>query len=347
MPKLPGLIFILLLTNIAGFSQYNQTARQRRDSIRAEYIEEFPNDFSVWPMLKYRALSFSIEDAKEDGPAIIFNPNNNLKVGAGFYVFELSFEISFPIPIAVRNEDLYGKTKSTDLHLNLLTKSISLDLYYQRYSGYYKDDEGVEVPPGETYPQRPDIVTRNLGFSAFYVWNNKKFSIRSSYNYADRQKRSAGSFILYGTINSFNVEGDSAILSRVNQQQLGEGLDFSRLQYTSFSLAPGYSYNLVLKRVFMNGTFAIGPAHHWIYYQAENVKGHYDILFNTTYTLRLAAGYSGNRFFTGAGIVLQTRVVKFENMRFESSSSVLRVVVGYRFREKSFLKKRPLEEIKM
>lgn len=294
-------------------------------------------------MLKYRALSFSIEDKNQEQPAVIFNPNNDFKMGAGFYLFEVSFEVSFSVPIAVRDESIYGESKATDLQINIVSKSIGLDLYYQKYSGFFKDDERVTIPTGEAYPQRPDIITRNIGLSAFYVWNNKKFSIRSSYNYADRQKKSAGSFILYGTINAFSVEGDSAILSTSNQSELGEGSDFARLRYTTFSLAPGYSYNLVLNRVFVNGTFALGPAHHWIYYQAETGKGHYDILFNSSYTLRLAAGYSGNRFFTGAGMVLQSRVVKFENIRFENSTSVFRLLVGYRFREKGFLKKRLFE----
>lgn len=333
-----GLLIVLLLVSITSFSQFNQ-ARQRRDSVRAIYIEEFPDDFSIWPLLKYRALTFSIQDKKQKEPAVVFNPNNDFKLGAGFYLFELSFEVSLSVPIAVRDEAIYGESKATDLQINMLTKSFGLDLYYQKYAGFYKDDPSIKIPPGDSYPIRPDIDTRNFGLSAFYVWNNKKFSIRSSYNYADRQKKSAGSFILYGTINAFSVTGDSAILSTPTQEEFGVGSDFVRLRYTTFSLAPGYSYNLVLKRVFFNGTFAIGPAHHWVYYRGEEGKGHHDIVFNSSYTLRLAAGYSGHRFFTGAGVVIQSRTVKFQDVRFENSTSVFRLLVGYRFREKGFLKR--------
>lgn len=340
MRKRFGLFVVFLLVSLTGFSQYNLTARQRSDSIRAEYIKEYPDDFGIWPMLKYRALSFSIDDKNEKQPSVTFNPNNDFKLGAGFYLFELTFEVSFSVPIAVRDESIYGKSSATDLQINMLSKSIGLDLYYQKYSGFYKDDESVSIPSGEAYPQRPDIFTRNFGVSAFYVWNSEKFSIRSSYNYADRQKKSAGSFILYGTINAFRVAGDSSILSATNQVEFGEGSDFTRLRYTTFSLAPGYSYNLVLKRVFVNGTFALGPAHHWIYYRNKTGNEHYDILFNNTYTLRLAVGYNGNRFFAGTGIVLQSRVVTFQNIRFENSTSVFRLLAGYRFREKGFLKKR-------
>lgn len=340
MLRRPILLLILTLTSIAGFSQFNQAARERKDSIRAHYLETYPDDFAIWPMLKYKALSFNIENKKEDHPSITYKPNNDFKMGAGFYLFDISFEVSFSVPIAVRDEAIYGTSKATDLQINMLGTSVGIDLYYQKYTGFYKDKEGVTMLPGEAYPLRPDITTRNVGGSAFYVWNNKKFSIRSSFNYADRQKKSAGSFILYGTINSFRVAGDSSILSASDQQSFGEDSNFSLLRYTTFSLAPGYSYNLVLKRVFLNGTFALGPAHHWIYYQSEVEKGHYDILFNSTYTLRLAAGYSGSRFFAGTGLVLQSRVVSFQNIRVESSSSIFRLLVGYRFQENGFMKKR-------
>jgi hypothetical protein len=346
MIRRAGTLCLLLLLSFASFSQYNQTVRQRRDSVRAQYIEEFPDNFSVWPFLKYRALSFSISDKNQKKPAVVFNPNNDFKLGAGFYLFELSFEVSISVPIAVRDKSIYGESKATDLQVNMLTKSFGLDLYYQKYSGFYEDDEGIKIPPGVSYPLRPDIVTRNLGASAFYVWNNRKFSIRSSYNYADRQKKSAGSFILYGTINTFSLAADSAILSASKQTEFGSYTDFSHLRYTTFSLAPGYSYNLVLKRLFFNGTIAVGPAHHWVYYRPEIGRGHYDVIFNNSYTLRLATGYNGHRFFTGAGIVVQSRVLKFQDIRFENSTSVFRLVIGYRFHEKGFLKKRYFDFLK-
>lgn len=326
-----------LLSSLTGQAQFN---KQVRDSIRMHYIEEFHDYYSIWPMLKYRSLDFAIENKNREGNRISFNPNGNYKIGAGFHLFELSVEVSFAIPIAVRDEDIFGKTTSRDLQINMLTKSAGLDLYYQRYTGFYKNDRANQPLPGTPYPQRPDIETRNLGGSGFYVWNNKKFSIRSSYNYADRQVKSAGSFIIYGTINSFSVKGDSAILSANARQEFGEGADFIDLRYTTFSIAPGYSYNLVLKRFFINGTAAIGPAHHWVHYQTENGTEENDIVFNSSYTIRVGAGYSGHRFFTGAGFVLQSRVLTYQDIRFENSTSVFRLLVGYRFREKGFLKRR-------
>lgn len=316
-----------------------QLTKQIRDSIRSHYIEEFHEHYAIWPMLKYRSLDFAIENKNGEGNRISFNPNSNYKLGAGFHLFDLSIEATFSIPIAVRNQEIYGKTSSRDLQINMLTKSSGLDLYYQRYTGFYKNDRARQPLPGDSYPLRPDIETRNLGGSAFYVWNNKKFSIRSSYNFADRQVKSAGSFIIYGTINAFSVKGDSAIISANHRQDFGAGADFVDLRYTTFSIAPGYSYNLVLKRFFVNGTLAIGPAHHWVHYRTEGGAEENDIVFNSSYTIRVGTGYSGPRFFTGAGFVLQSRVLTYQDIRFENSTSVFRLMVGYRFKERGFLQK--------
>jgi hypothetical protein len=335
------LLLVLVTTSASVQAQFN---KQVRDSIRSYYIEEFHEYFSVWPMLKYRSLDFAIEKKNGEGNRISFNPNGEYKLGAGFHLFELSIEVSFAIPIAIRNEELYGKSTSRDLQINMLTKAWGLDLYYQRYTGFYKNDRDNPPPPNEPFPLRPDIMTRNYGVSGFYVWNNKKFSIRSSYNFSDRQVKSAGSFIVYGTINAFSVTGDSVILSPAAQQDFGEGSDFVDLRYTTFSVAPGYSYNLVLKRFFINGTVALGPAHHWVHYRTENGTEVNDIVFNSSYTIRVGAGYSGPRFFTGAGFVLQSRVLTYQDIRFENSTSVFRLLLGYRFKEKGFLK-RPIWEI--
>lgn len=330
-------VIVFLFGSATLQAQFN---KQARDSVRAHYIEEFHEHYSIWPMLKYRSLDFAIERKDGEGNRISFNPNGDYKLGAGFHLFELSIEVSFAIPIAVRNEDIYGTTKSRDLQINMLTKAWGLDLYYQRYTGFYKNDRDNPPLSGMPYPQRPDIEMQNLGGSAFYVWNNKKFSIRSSYNYADRQIKSAGSFIVYGTINSFSLKGDSAILAANVRQDFGEGADFVNLRYTTLSIAPGYSYNLVLKRFFINGTLAIGPAHHWVHYRTESGVEENDIVFNSSYTVRVGVGYSGPRFFTGAGFVLQSRVLTYQDIRFENSTSVFRLLVGYRFKEKGFLKRR-------
>jgi hypothetical protein len=318
----------------------NLFAQQKIDSLRAHYIQEYPNHFFIWPVVKYRSLSFEVRDADRNRNKVLFRPNNAASLGVGLYLFEIGIELTFAVPVEERAKEIYGKTKARDLQLNVLTKSWGIDLYRQRYTGFYKDDTRVKIPASQPYPQRPDIETRNFGVSGVYVLNNKKFSLRSAYNYAERQLRSEGSFIGYGTLNSFKLNADSSLLGANTLKGFGIGADFKDLRYTTLSIAPGYSYTLTVNKVFINGTLTIGPAHHWVYFRGADDKDRYDISFNATYSLRLAAGYNSDRIFGGLGLVVQSRVVKFEDVRFENSSQTLRFLIGYRFRERGILEKR-------
>jgi hypothetical protein len=327
----------LLLVSIILCSQV-VSAQRAVDSLRAYYIQEYPNHFFVWPVLKHRTLTFDISDREDENKSISFKPNNTASMGFGMYIFEVGVEVAFAIPINEEQKQIFGESHSRDLQVNVLTKSWGVDLYFQKYSGFYKDDQRVKSAIDG--PNRADISTRNFGVAGFYVFNHREFSLRSSYNYSERQLKRRGSFILYGTINAFKADADSAMLSPAIRAGLGNGSDFEDITCTTLSVAPGYSYNYVWRKFFINGTLTVGPAHHWVFYREEDGTEHYDISFNATTYLRLGVGYNSDRFFGGLGFVIQSRAVTFEDIRFESASSTFRIMLGYRFKEKGFLQKR-------
>lgn len=313
---------------------------QSVDSLRAYYIQEYPDHFFIWPVLKQRSLTFDIQDKEEKERKIEFIPNNRFTFGAGFYVFDLGFEVTFAIPLNEDSKAIYGESSARDLQLNILSKKWGADVYYQKYAGFYMKDSDAPVPKGDPYPQRSDLVTRNYGVSGVYIFNHRKFSLRSSFTYAERQLRSKGSVLLYGTINSFKLSADSALLEPSVQNSVGNGSGFSAMRYTTVSIAPGYSYNLVWRKFFLNGTVAIGPAHHWIKYADESGQIRDDISINSSGIARIALGYNSDRFFGGLGFSAQTRIVKFEEVRVSNSTNLFKILVGYRFKEFGLLKKR-------
>lgn len=247
------------------------------------------------------------------------------------------------MPLSQENTRIYGETRDRDWQINMLSRKWGADLYYQKYEGFYKKDSRVAIPSGEPFPQRPDLQTRNFGLSGFYVFNHRRFSLRSSFNFADRQIRSQGSFIVYGTINSFKTKEDSVLLSPQVQADIGQGSAFSVLQYTTLSIAPGYSHNFIWRKFFLNTTLITGPAHHWIVYRDGAGDLHHDISINSTAVVRLAFGYSNDRWFCGTSFSSQARIVKFEEVRVSNNTSLFRLQVGFRFAEKGILKKKVWE----
>lgn len=309
------------------------------DSLRSVYIQSFPDHFFIWPVLKQRSLNFEMNSLSED-KSLTYRSNKPFSFGVGMYLFELGVELTFAIPADEKNKMIYGESDARDLQLNIIGKKWGGDLYVQKYSGFYIEDQDKNIAPGMPYDQRDDIDTRNFGAAINYTFNNQKFSFRSAYNFADRQLRSAGSFLLFGALNSFKVTADSAIIGKDFESQYGKAAFVKTVTTTSLSIAPGYTYSVIYKGFFLNGTLALGPAHNWLYYEREDGSTKNDIRFNAYVAARIGIGYNGEHVFGGVTFVNQTRNAKFEELELTSSFGTFKILIGYRFRESGILKKR-------
>lgn len=311
---------------------------QKRDSDRNIYIERFPDYFFVWPLIKQRTNQFEIQQATNSANKLAYRPNNSVGMGFGLYVFEVGAELTFAVPLAAERESLYGKTTATDLQLNLLGKNWGLDLFYQNYRGFYVSDPNQKIPAGLPLPQRPDTRTQNLGINGIYAFN-KKFSLRSAYNFSERQRKSAGSLMLTGTLNFFDVDMDSAAYGSKYHATLGANNAFDRLNMNTASISPGYSHTFVYKNFFVNGSLSVGPAVHWVDYSVDLRVSTVAVL-NSFVDLRIGIGYNGKRFFSGINMVGQARSAKFSGIQFIHASNTVKIVIGYRFNEVGFLKRK-------
>ncbi|HWA35719.1 MAG TPA: DUF4421 family protein [Cyclobacteriaceae bacterium] len=311
---------------------------QKPDSVPNLYIKSYSDKFFLWPVLKQRTLSFEIQNPKQIGNSVNFKPNNAYGLGLGMYLFDLGIELVFAVPVEKDKELSRGKTTAQDIQLNIISRKWGGDIFYQRYNGFYLDNPDSPVNGG-AYPQRPDVQTQNIGATAFYVFNSEKFSLRSAFTFADRQLKSSGSFLLSTGFNAFRFTADSVVVNNHYATRIGLVNPFTQLDHQTLSFAPGYSYNLVVKKFFLNGTFSLGPAIHWISYEyaADNRVSHTTV--NTFADFRLAFGYSTDRFFTGVTFATQTRNARFEDIQFSNSSGTYRLLFGFRFQEVGILKK--------
>jgi hypothetical protein len=337
-----GACILIFICNVVVAQDITTTSTipHEYDSIRSYYIKRFPNHFFIYPVIKQRSLNFELERINEPDDIIAFKPNNTYSLGAGFYLFELGFEVAFAIPLKEKSIGIYGESDARDIQLNILSKKWGVDLFYQKYSGFYLIDSNNPVQPDQPYPQRPDLDSRNYGITGIYVFNNRKFSFRSAYNFVERQVFSKGSLLLFSSLSSFRVLADSSIIGHTQRDRFASNVWFKKLQYATLSLAPGYTYSVVYKGFFLNGSLSIGPAHHWIAYQLDNGPERYQTSINTFIATRIGLGYNGERMFGGITFITQGSNVKFEDVRFSNNNGAFKILIGYRFRESGFLKKR-------
>lgn len=321
----------------ATVQEPKNSANDQDDSLRNIYIQRFPDHFFIWPVLKRRSLSFEMR-SENDRQKIKYSPNNAFTFGLGAYLFDLALEITGNIPLDEKSRTTYGESSAHDFQINALTRSWGLDLFRQKYDGYYVDDPDISYAKGDPYPQRPDIEARNFGVTLLYVFTPTRYSLKSAFNFAERQIKSGGSFLMTSTVSSFKVAGDSALLEDKYQTEFGNGSDFNTTRNTTFSIAPGYAYTYVHRNVFISGALMVGPAHNWIYHASDTEEKN-DIKINTFTSVRFGVGYSGDRFFGGVNYVLQSRAARFDDIRLVSATSTFRFLLGYRFSEFGILKK--------
>ncbi len=307
---------------------------------RSQYIKSYPDKFFIWPVLKQRKLDFDLKNVEGEEQTLQYRTNKPYSLGVGMYLFELGFEIAFAIPLDEQSKRIYGESESRDVQLNVLGRRWGADLFYQRYSGFYIDDTKNVVPASMPYPQRPDIITRNLGLSVNRIFNHNKFSFRSAYNFVDRQLTSAGSFIVFASFDNILTKGDSAIIGSAHAENFQTASQVRSIRSSNLGVAPGYTYSLIYKGFFINGTLAIGPAHNWMTYELEDGTDDSRLRFSAMVTARIALGYNGDRIFGGLTFSNQGRNVKFENVQLSNSQSAFKILVGYRFGETGILTKR-------
>jgi len=314
-------------------------AQSPQDSLRNIYIRKYPDRFFIWPVIKHRSLSFDVSSEKQPDDVLSFQPNNSYSIGVGAYLFDISAEVSLSIPLDEKSTNRFGASETRDLSTSLLGSNWGIDAFVQRYESFYLSNPSPKVPANQSYPVRSDIRLTNFGGSGLYIFNRNKFSLWSAYNFSERQLKSKGSALIAWTINNVHLTADSVVLSSPYLARLKTNTNFNDVRYATFSVAPGYSYNVVWKKLFFNASLAVGPAHHWVYYVGGDGIPHYDIAINTFVDARLALGYSSDRWFGGVTFVSQSRAVKFEEITLETQSNSFRMLVGYRIVKKGFMKK--------
>jgi Domain of unknown function (DUF4421) len=327
-------LLLFILVTIATEGQHSP------DSTRSMYIQKFPDQFFIWPLFKKRSLSFDIRNG--DNEKIKYKPNNSFSLGLGVYLFEISAEISFEVPINEKSQSTFGSTDAREFHINFLGNNWGVDVFRQKYNGFYFTDPAGSSP--DVIIKRPDIELTNTGINAIYAFNKKKFSLKAAYNYSERQLISGGSFIATGNLNTFRLFADSVILTKQSAPQ-STNSDLLLMRYTTISVAGGYTYTLVYRSFFLNGALSVGPAHNWILYSRPGGEDKYDMAVNTFSDIRFSLGYNSDRFFGGMSLVSQSRNIRFDDIQFANTNTFAKLLIGYRFNEVGILKKRAKDYI--
>lgn len=309
------------------------------DSTRDHYIESYRDRFYLKPIYTIRNLKMVIRSRATDSK-INYLPNGNAYFGLGIYFFDIGVEGSIKLPENADSYNIFGKTEFFDFQSNIYAKKWGADIAIQQYDGFYIKNpffHYMNWQPGDPLPQRPDLEVNQVLINGFYFLNHRKFSYRSAYNQADRQRKSGGTILIGINFVNQEISADTSLIPGESQNLYNKS-KFNNSHLTALGILGGYTYTFVKHDFYLNFSLTAGPAHVWSEYQEYSdlkYKNHVTPLLN----FRGALGYNSPRWFAGLTYVNQQSNLLSQNLDIKVESGNIKLFFGYRFKEVGILKK--------
>ncbi|NIJ44975.1 hypothetical protein FHR24_001414 [Wenyingzhuangia heitensis] len=319
--KLNRYILYLLLF----FISFVHAQKRNKDSL---YIKTFKEYFAIKLSSSNNAKSFTITSPNTE---YTLSPQSKQIPKIGLNYQFISVQITLPIINYINNFDSRkGKTKTTDIGLNIFMPHWHHYFLYQKTEGYYlkNTQDFIENwnPKKDDYIQFSDMVYREYsGVSTFAL--NPNFSLKSLTNQSEKQRLSLGSFVPSIAYKYYTINNQETVTAN-NGKQNSNNLEFI--------LHLGYMYNYVLtKSIFLSAGVSVGPGYKYTKLSINNNNietstNHNNFLQTETY---FTLGYDNSRFY--GGFNLSQKFDKYFQKRSTSTlieeKLKLNLYFGYRF----------------
>lgn len=337
-------VFLLFLF---VFLAHELACQSRDDSTELDYDPAYIIDHQYELAIKQLAVLKSVSIQHVDNNSdlgLIYKPNENLNLGFGLSTEWLTINAAFNLPWVNNDDAKLGKTESIDLQTNIYLRKWAVDLAFLYYKGFHLSNPNSTVKAGASdFRIRPDIESLNLASSFLYIFNHKKFSYRAAFNQVEQQIKSSGSWVAGGYLTGFTMRADSTLVPLALQSSVDLSNDHRNVSFYNFGITGGYAYTLALFRNFyITGSLTVGLGPEYQSARSTEYREAYSQWLTDLFmTLRLAAGYNGDKFFAGVTVFGTANGGSDENSSLVRGYNMARLTVGYRFAQPSFVKKLP------
>lgn len=273
------------------------------------YIKTYIKDYTarLYGSIKYGQMGYNDNLI---GKSLSYKPNNKLLLGIGVNHGILGLNIGVNFPFINQDDEKFGETKYYDFTMRIFAPRFNTTIYLQNYRGFYLRNTQDMIPgwtAGDPYYIRSDIRSMTAGLELYYIFNSTKFSYRAAVLQNEWQKKSAGSFLVGGSLIYNATMADSSIVP----SDLYYGLFFNDLKFkrsNNFSLGPtiGYAYTFVIKKHFflmgsLNGSVNYGSTQLLLVDNEDKIKS--GLVLGLRSDLLISAGYNSDRWYFGISYI--------------------------------------------
>ncbi|MFC5410116.1 DUF4421 family protein [Larkinella bovis] len=282
---------------------------------------------------------------------LTYRPNGASSVGVGASYSWLSAELTTRLPLITRNSRVAkGKTRQFGTSLSYNGRRVWFNTNYQSYRGLYLNNPDILDKDWfvlhSKYPQRPDVAIYTWYTSIYYCFNHERFSNPASLMQRERQKKSAGSFLVGASMLFTQVKGDSSLFPRAVQPLFPTTSELIQYRSFGYSINAGYIRTFVFRNYFfatLLGCPGVALLNASSVSAGENSRS-LPVRVGWQGDSRVTVGYNNGRYFAGA-----TYAVVFLSGNLDGPSILrsvntnIRLVAGlhFPFKPKGLLHKLP------
>jgi hypothetical protein len=335
-PFLYGLFFVFIILQ-PGFLMAQVKKLFSKDTVNTDYIELIDTLANTRLYVSQKLTSPTLVGSNGDH-LVKYRSNGPTNLGFGGTYGWLTLNVGLNFKFINNDNDILGETKFLDLQGTGIGKTYFVNFFGQFYKGVYlMPESGKRLPDGVPYPTRPDIHTQQIGLTAWYIPNWRKYSYSAPAIQRDWQKKSAGSFLLGWGFFTGRIEGDSSLIPKDRAAYFAHP-DIHKVSFFELSAGAGYGYTLVINKHFFAAASFTTSLSGGISNQFVGERELKDVYLKPNYLFRPSIGYNGPRF--NASVMLVAYQLNAGNeTSYRITTSNLRFTVAHRFVPKAKAKK--------
>ncbi len=296
------------------------------------YISNYRSNLVVSAVSRYQFATVDMDHA--DDRTMTWSTNGNEQYGFGIDFKWLSAELTFNVPAFSQYDATLGKTDSRSFGLGYTSRRLWVRGFWNDTKGFYMDDTPAWTGSEAPYV-RPDMRSSTYLASANYALSGKRrFSQNAAIFQMERQKRSAGTFVLGASVWRNTVQGDSSLMSPALLDTFQIATGFNRVKRTIIGIPFGYTHTFSFwRKGFIHAAFLAGPG-----YMYQEIRTTQDTLLAGGSTagvveMKLGAGFNGDRWYaaTTVSYYYSSATIAENGAGMGMSYGFVRIAVGLRF----------------
>jgi hypothetical protein len=236
------------------------------------------------------------------------------------------------LPASDRLKKQYGETKFRNININIQGRFVNWGLFYRDYKGFYLSNYKPYYPNWNKdslgYPKSPGLRIIEAGLNLAFNFN-KNFSMNAAFAQGERQKKSAGSFLMGLSERYQRIDADTSFVPPT-QGALYPNLD--KLKYGNFTstiLTLGFGYQIVIKKFHFTPVLMAGSGFQIQSYEQTDKKRFW-INVPTYASAKGQIGYNGDHFFANVIYVTEFNTIPIKESRIRLFSNWLEFGMGLR-----------------